>query len=139
MSKIYFRHLVLDSEESESSVDSGTLILLYNDVKEQLMTEADKSERLLEETASAFDEDKNSGIVGEIGMRCRDAVSENINVLHIDDSEEIWSDDDRKYEQNIIVAAVLDFLLQNKVISLPEEAENDHSAELHESEDSDSD
>jgi hypothetical protein len=137
MASVHFRNIVELTAE-ESGHETGDLLALYADKKEEIRNRLDEFEATLEAVASAYDDDKNDGITHEIGMRVLSTTGENCKAIFNGGEEDPFEDDDQLYQQSMIAAAILDLLLETKIIELPAEEEDNSSDVGDESNESES-
>jgi hypothetical protein len=129
MASVHFRNIV-DSTAEEAGYDAGDLLIMYVEKKDTVRQNMERYEAVLEATAVAYDEDKQEGIVHEIGMRVISAVAENCTDIFGADESNPFDDDDRHHEQSMVAAIFLDILLETKIIELvPEEQDSEEDGE----------
>jgi myo-inositol-1-phosphate synthase len=139
MSTIHFRSLANDEAES-AGLETGDLLILYNDVKDYARQNADAIEALLDGVAVAYEEDVAEGITDEIGMRVLAAIGDHAKKLfdNLEDVENPFEDEEQIYHQKAVAAALLDTLVEFQVIKLPEEEagsdDDDHEGGSEQSE-----
>lgn len=134
MASVHFRNVV-ESTAEEAGMETADLLVLYVDKKEKIRDQMDDFEALLETVAGAYDDDKADGITHEIGMRVLSTVGENCKGIFDADEDDPFNDDDQVYQQSIIAAAILDLLLESKIIELPAEEEDHDSSNAGDSSD----
>lgn len=131
------------TDEAETAgLESGDLIMLYNDVKSYVRQHADEVETLLEEVAVAYEEDITEGVTDEIGMKVLAAIGDHSAKIFeaLDGIEDPFENEEQIYHQKAVAAAILDMLVEVGVVKLPEEpAGSDEEEDQEGSGDSDSD
>lgn len=125
-SSIHFKSALLDVAERKGA-DEGDLIELYAN-KRKLLQDVVKCENLMEQVADAFNADIEAGCSSEeIGAQVKSAAEENYGPLDQGDMD-LW-DDHESLRGEAVCAAILDVLLANEIIKLPEDEDNDEEGE----------
>lgn len=112
------------TDEAETAgLESGDLIVLYNDVKAYVRKHADAVETLLEEVAVAYEEDVTEGVTDEIGMKVLSVIGNHSATIFesLDGIEDPFESEEQIYHQKAVAAAILDMLVEVGVVKLPEE------------------
>lgn len=115
--RTHFKSIVIESASHE--VDAGDLVIFYNEKTALLNAEVDKFADILEKVASGYDDDVKNGCSDEeIGGFSKLAAEEGWSLMRSQDEPEELIES--PFMKDMLTAVILDFLLYQGVISLPE-------------------